>query len=79
MNDTLHREGVASGRGSSEVTQVVNKRILHTADLIGIATWNVYTNNTYIIRTTNHRGVAFVISKDVITIKQMSNRILPIK
>ena len=43
VNDTLPRVGVASGRGSSEVTQVVNKRIPHKADLMGIATWNVRT------------------------------------
>ena len=123
MNETLPRVGVASGRGSSEVTQVVNKRIPHTADLMGIATWNVRTmhksvklenikaemerGNITILGFTetrwkgngdfmsddyriifaggnnNYRGVAFVLSKDaardVVTIKQMSDRILLIR
>ena len=43
MNNTLPIVGVAFGRGSSEVTQVVNKLIPHTADLMGIATLNVRT------------------------------------
>ena len=43
VNDTLPSVGVASGRGSSEVTQVVNKRISYIADLMGIATWYVRT------------------------------------
>ena len=43
VNDTLPRVGDASGKGSSEVTQVVNKRIPYTADLMGITSWNVQT------------------------------------
>ena len=43
VNDTLPRVGVASGRGSSKVTQVVNKQIPHTVGLMGMATWNVRT------------------------------------
>ena len=123
VNDTQPRVGVASDRGSSEVTQVVNKQIPHSADLMGIATWNVRTmhksgklenikaemkrgnitipgltetrwkgngdfmSDDYRIifagGNNNYSGVAFVQSKDaardVITIKQMSDRILLIR